>query len=213
MRRARGFTLLELLVAITIFALIGVASYRVLSSVMLTNERLTLRVEQLRSVNRAFWLLQQDIEQLIQRNVRNADGGVPSGGNYLLIKNETELPLQFTRAGRANPLGLARSNMLRVAYRVDHHPDYDKTDSPHYREERHYLLRYSWPMLDGAGAKEKAQIQVLLPDIEKINVGVLTAHGVEPQWPAQNIKDPALAVQFEFTLKEGSTLLRSYKVF
>ncbi len=210
--RARGFTLIELLVAITIFALIGVASYRVLSSVMQTDERLAARVDQLRTINRAFWWLQQDVEQLMQRDVRNADGGSPTAPNYLLINNGAELPLQFTRGGRANPLGLPRSSMLRVAYRVDHHPDYEKSDSPHYREERRYLLRYTWPMLDGAGAKEKAQIQVILPDIEKMGVGVLTAHGVELQWPPQNLKDPPLALQFEFTLPEGDVIKRSYKV-
>jgi general secretion pathway protein J len=210
--RARGFTLIELLVAITIFALIGLASYRVLSSVMMTNERLAIRVDQLRTVNRAFWWLQQDVEQLMMRSVRNADGSQPTADNYLLIDNDAQLPLQFTRGGRANPLGLQRSSMQRVAYAVDHHPDYDKSDSPHYREERRYLLRYTWPMLDGAGAKEKAQIQVVLPDIDKISVGVLTAHGVEPQWPVQN-KDPPLALQFAFTLPEGGVVNRSYKVF
>lgn len=211
--RARGFTLIELLVAITIFALIGLASYRVLSSVMLTDERLAARTEQLRVINRAFWWLQQDVEQLLARDVRGADGALANTRNYLLINNDAELPLQFTRGGRANPLGLARSAMQRVAYGVDHHPDYDKPESPHYREERRYLLRYTWPMLDGAGAKEKAQVQVLLADIDKINIGVLTAHGVEPQWPAQNMKDPPLALQFAFTLPEGSVVNRSYKVF
>jgi general secretion pathway protein J len=211
--RTRGFTLIELLVAITIFALIGLASYRVLSSVMMTDERLAARTEQLRQVNRAFWWLQQDVEQLVDRDVRNADGGVSATRNYLLINNAAELPLQFTRGGRANPLGLQRSSMQRIAYAVDHHPDYDKPDSPHYREERRYLLRYSWSMLDGAGAKEKAQVQVVLQDIDKMAVGVLTAHGVEPQWPAQNMKDPPLALQFAFTLPEGSIVNRSYKVF
>jgi len=210
--RSRGFTLIELLVAITIFSLIGIASYRVLSSVIQTNERLTTRVEQLRILDRAFWLLQQDVEQLIARDVRDAEGVSAATSNYLLIDNEAALPLQFTRAGRANPLGLARSDMVRIAYRVDHHPDYDKTDSPHYHEERNYLLRYVWPMLDGSGAQEKAQVQVLLPDVDKISVGVLTAHGVESQWPVQNIKDPPLALQFEFTLAEGGVINRSYKL-
>jgi hypothetical protein len=109
-------------------------------------------------------------------------------------------------------LGLPRSDMLRIAYRVDHHPDYDKVDSAHYREQRSYLLRYVWPMLDGSGAKEKAQVQVLLPDVEKINVSVLTAHGPETHWPVQNIKDPPLALQFEFILAEGGVINRSYKL-
>jgi general secretion pathway protein J len=210
--RARGFTLVEVLVAISIFALIGMASYRVLSSVMMTNERLGARVEQLRTLNRAFWLVQQDVEQLIPRDVRNADGSVPAKSNFLLVDNEAELPLQFTRTGRANPLGLPRSNMQRIAYRVDRHPDYDDADSPHYREERHYLLRYTWSTPDGAGDKTRAQVQVLLPDVEKINVAVLTAHGVEQRWPAPNPKDPPLALQLQFVLGDGNVVERAYKV-
>jgi general secretion pathway protein J len=211
--RARGFTLLEVLVAICIFALIGIASYRVLSGVMQADERLAGRSLQMRSVNRALWILQQDIEQLVPRNVRGADGAIAVKTNYLLVDNEAELPLQFTRGGRSNPLGLSRSAMQRVAYQVGHHPDYEKNDSRHFHETRTYLLRYSWPMLDGSGAKEKAQLQILLPDIDKISVSVLTKHGPELVWPAQNSNDPPLALQLELTTTEGESLKHSYKVW
>jgi general secretion pathway protein J len=211
--RARGFTLLEVMVAISIFALIGIASYRVLTGVMQTNERLAARAQQMRGINRALWILQQDIEQLVQRNVRGADGAISATANYLLVNNEAELPLQFTRGGRSNPLGLPRSALQRVAYRVDHHPDYEKTGSPHYHEQRTYLLRYSWPMLDGSGAKEKAQLQILLPDIDKISASVLTRHGPEAKWPAQNQRDLPLALQLELITAEGESIKHSYKVW
>lgn len=205
-----GFTLMEVLVAISIFALIGVASYRVLSSVIQADERVALRSEQMRSINRAFWLLQQDAEQLVQRNVRD-NSGVVVAENYLRVQNGSDLPLQFTRGGRANPLGLARSSMQRVAYAVGPHPDYEKNDSPHYQEDRSYLLRYSWSALDGAGDKTKAQVQVVLPDIVSMNVGVLTKQGVQSSWPVANV-DP-LALQFEFALKDGGQLKRTYKLW
>jgi len=208
---AHGFTLLEVLVAITIFALIGIASYRVLSSVMQANERLAGRAEQMRSFNRAFWVVQQDAEQLMPRNVRNADGALALTPNYLVVNNESDMPLIFTRGGRANPLGLQRSSMQRVAYRIDHHPDYENSESPHYHEERWYLLRYTWASLDGSGNKENALVQVLLPDVESLNINVLTKNGLESEWPVQGQPDTVpLGLQVEFVLAEGDSLKRSY---
>lgn len=209
--RARGFTLLEVLVAISIFALIGIASYRVLSSVVQANERLAARVEQTHDINRAFWVIQQDVEQLMPRNVRNPDGSPALTPNYLIVNNESDMPLLFTRGGRANPLGLQRSGMQRVAYRVDHHPDYEKNESPHYHEERWYLLRYTWAQLDGSGAKENALVQVLLPDVESLNINVLTKNGLEAEWPLTSQVDAVpMGLQIEFVLAQGDALKRSY---
>ena len=217
-KRVRGFTLMEVLVAISIFALIGVASYRVLNAVMATNERIAARAEQMRNVNRAFWMLQQDVEQLLQRNARDANGAYAADDNYLLVKNDDAIPLQFTRGGRPNPLGLPRSSMQRVAYAVGSHPDREKTDSPHYHEERMYLLRYTWPMLDGAGGLDKAQVQILLPDIDTMLVSVLTDGNVYSAWPLAGDNEGGedqqpQALQFEFTFKDGSDLKRSYKIW
>ncbi len=210
----RGFTLMEVLVAISIFALIGVASYRMLSSVMQTDTRIAAHEAQMRAVNRAFWLLQQDIEQLMRRNVRDASGAMAATDNYLLVQNDSDIPLQFTRGGRANPLGLSRSSMQRVAYAVGHHPDYENSDSPHYHDERWYLLRYTWPMLDGAGDKKQAHIQIVLPDIESMTIGVLTKQGTQATWPPlTNSSDPPLALQIDFALADGSHLKRVYKIW
>lgn len=209
-----GFTLMEVLVAISIFALIGVASYRVLSSVIQTEQRLAARSEQMRAVNRAFWLLQQDVEQLLKRNIRDSGGVIAAADNYLLVQNDSDMLLQFTRGGRANPLGLPRSAMQRVAYAVAHHPGYERSDSPHYQEERLYLLRYTWSMLDGAGDPTQAQVQVVLPDVESMTVGVLTDNGVQDSWPADaDAEEPPLALELDFALADGSTLKRSYKIW
>jgi len=213
MRRARGFTLVEVMVALGIFALIGIASYRVLSSVSQADERLKAHGEELRAINRAFWLMQQDMEQLAQRPVRAPDG---SEQPWLRVTQD-DPPLQFTRTGRSNPLGLPRSDLQRVMYRVDRHPDHERVGSPYYHDERHYLLRYSWPMLDGAGDWSQALVQVILPDIDKLSVTVLTKNGPQLQWPPEQSGGQApeipLALQLRLTHAEWGEVQRTYKVF
>jgi general secretion pathway protein J len=212
-RRVLGFTLLEVLVAISIFALIGIASYRVLSSVMLTDERLAQRSEELRTVNRAFWIMQQDFEQIVQRSVRDGSGVRP---NWLIVDEKNPLPLQFTRGGRANPLGLPRSDMQRVAYKVDHHPDYEKEGSEHYHDERHYLLRYTWPMLDGSGDVTKALVQVLLPEVDKLTVAVQSNMGLMSQWPPPSsggVVVNATAIRVDLQQVQWGEIQQWYQVF
>ena len=213
MRGARGFTLIEVMVALGIFALIGIASYRVLSSVTVADERLKAHDEEMRSINRACWLMQQDLEQLAQRPVRAADG---SEQPWLRVTQE-DPPLQFTRSGRSNPLGLQRSDLQRVMYRVDRHPDYEREGSPYYHDERHYLLRYSWPYLDGSGDWSKALVQVILPDIDKLSVTVLTKNGPQLQWPPESAEttqtEVPLALQLRLTHSQWGEVVRTYKIF
>lgn len=58
---ARGFTLLEVLIAIAIFALLGLGSYRMLHSVLNTDEATRRHELQLREVVRALYVLEQDL--------------------------------------------------------------------------------------------------------------------------------------------------------
>lgn len=213
-RRAAGFTLLEVLVAISIFALLGVASYRVLSSVMQTDERLAQRNEELRRLNRAFWVMQQDFEQIVPRSVRESSAG-GTAPNWLVIDAQAALPIRLTRGGRANPLGLPRSDLQRVAYAVDHHPDHEKEGSAHYRDETLYLLRYVWPMLDGSGDPAGALVQVLLPGVNGIAAAVQTSQGLQQQWPpaagASAARVTALRIDLQFA--QWGEVQRWYKVF
>lgn len=113
MNRQSGFTLLELLVAIAIFALVAVMAYGGLNTVIQQSgivqaetNRLTVRQQGLR-------VLRQDLAFAIDRPVRDALGGVvppfQGGGNTLL---------SLTRMGAENPWGTPRSQMARVFWRL-----------------------------------------------------------------------------------------------
>lgn len=62
-RAPRGFTLLELLVAVTILALIAVMAWRGLSSLTATRERLEPQNEDVRAVLAGFGQMQEDLAQ------------------------------------------------------------------------------------------------------------------------------------------------------
>jgi general secretion pathway protein J len=207
-----GFTLMEVIVAIAIFALIGVASYRVLSSVTDADGRLELGAGQLRAFNRTIWLLQQDLEQLAQRPIRDA-GGLSQPA--LRVDNGAELPLQLTRAGRANPLELPRSNLQRVAWRLDLHPEVENPDSEFFEDETLYLQRLIWPMLDGAGDPANATVQVLLPGLESLEVRVRGERsGIQPVWPqtGDGQQDRPLAVQLRYVHPRWGAVEQWFKV-
>jgi prepilin-type N-terminal cleavage/methylation domain-containing protein len=75
---ARGFTLLELLVAISILALLAVFSWRSLDAITRTSEALKLSGDRIDNVARVFAALDQD-----SQNAQNAD--IPASGDVRFI--------------------------------------------------------------------------------------------------------------------------------
>ncbi|MCZ6887992.1 MAG: type II secretion system minor pseudopilin GspJ, partial [Gammaproteobacteria bacterium] len=141
-RRAqnRGFTLLEMLVAVAIFAVIGVMSTTLLTQMVQFSNATTDRGERLTELQRAMTILQRDIEQLSYRYIRDELGDpvneLQIGGVALI---------ELTRRGWQNPMALRRSQLQRVAYVV----------------EEQTLFRVFWPVLDRAPDTEPIS-QVLL---------------------------------------------------
>ncbi|OUS50100.1 type II secretion system protein GspJ [Shewanella sp. SACH] len=117
----RGFTLLEMLIAIAIFAMIGLASNAVLSTV-LTNDEVTRAFStRLKALQQGFGAIERDLAQIVARTPRLLEGGrgstVFQTGNDIL-DSESEA-LVFYRLGWLNPDGLLpRGSLQSVAYVV-----------------------------------------------------------------------------------------------
>jgi len=115
MRRMRGFTLLELLIALTIFALISVMAYTGLNSVMAQRALTSERAERLKQVQMFFTLIERDLAQLVDRRIRNEYGDAAGA----LVSPGGPEGIEFTRLGYDNPAGLPRSDIQRVRYRLE----------------------------------------------------------------------------------------------
>ena len=68
--KQRGFTLIEILIAMAIFTLIGLASTGLLTTVIDSNDLSSERFEKLQQLQRAMVIIERDIQQAVPRPVR-----------------------------------------------------------------------------------------------------------------------------------------------
>ncbi len=161
----RGFTLLELLVALAVFAILSVMAYQGLRTVGEVRQRVEGQAERLASLQLALGLLERDLEQAASRPVRDGYGDLRPAFEGSALGPEI---MAFTRSGWRNPAGLPRSNLQRVAYR--------------YRDG--VLYRRHWRVLDQA--QDSAPVErPLLEGVEALELRFLD-HGLQWQgaWPA-----------------------------
>ena len=106
----RGFTLLEVIVAMAIFSLLGLATYQMLDRVLRSDQRIGLHEQQLRQLQRAMSVLERDLVQARRHPL--ADD--PSQSQALISQPDG---IRLVRGGWRNPLEYLRSNLLQVSHR------------------------------------------------------------------------------------------------
>lgn len=112
-RGRRGFTLVEMLVAVAIFAIASALAYGGLSA--LTRARSGLEAENARlgKLQFAIGLVERDLRSAVVRGVRDANGApLPA----LLGARER---IELSRQGHGNQLALPRAEIERVGYRLE----------------------------------------------------------------------------------------------
>ena len=196
MRSSRGFTLVEVLVAVGIVAVIGVMALVGLSQAIEQQSIARARAERWREIQLAMRIVMQDLAQLHPRPTREELGETfePS----LLASPTAQFPLELSRGGWSNPAGFARGTVLRVAYAW----------------EDDALLRFTWPVADRTLATPPQRTE-LLTGVTSLEVRFRASSGEWfSEWPPPELTGPMRyvsaprAVEFAVELEDFGRVWR-----
>ncbi len=124
---SKGFTLIEILIALFIFAIISTILATTLHTIFSNQTRAEQHAEKLNELQLAILLFSRDIQQVVDRPITDTQGAEQT--SFI----GTSSSVTFTHGGWTNPLGaLNRSTLQRVNYFLN----------------QHNLFRQTWDGLD-----------------------------------------------------------------
>lgn len=153
----QGFTLIELLVALTIFAMLAGAGVLLLGNSVSAQAQVKIRLDELAAVQRAGGAIGGDLAQALPR-ISRTENGTLAPAFWAHRGGEGAPVMQFVRGGWSNLNQMPRSSLQKIEYWV--------------RQGR--LERRSYPFVDGAFGSEPA---VLLDGIEDVVLRFRDARG------------------------------------
>ena len=172
-----GITLLELLIAITIFAIMSAAAYGGLQSTLKAEENFSAAMKDLEAVQMSLTLFQRDIMQLSPRAIRDA-----FGDNEAAIVLYDGQDLFFTRGGNFSSLKLDQTELTRVAYSL----------------QDDQFIRSHWRHLDSTQGDQPLRAS-LLSKVTNLQIRILDQNNIwHLDWP---ISDSGKIRALELTLE------------
>lgn len=207
---ARGFTLIEVLIALAITAFVSTIAYTALSTVIIGVEQSKASAQRSYEINRAWMIISRDLNQFVARPIRDEFGDIEPA---LQGGAGARFALSFTRGGWHNPLGQPRSHLQRVNYRL----------------EENELWRDTYPVLDRS-TDTPVQESLLLEGVEDLQVAFLGINtdpgGVRGtvaldtrNWPQSWVADPStpgallappLALEIRLEISDWGQMRRLY---
>ncbi|CAM3931695.1 type II secretion system minor pseudopilin GspJ [Rheinheimera salexigens] len=171
--RGQGFTFIEMLLAVSLFALVGLASIAVLSSVTKSDELSRESSQRLIEIQRTMLMLERDFMQISARHVRI--DGEPAEKNRLVgaqyLFDSEDHGISFSRQGWRNPgMILPRSEIQAVAYRL-----------------QEGVLQRLFTLYPDAVTGTVPRIQMLQSDLTGFEVEYLLAETWQQRWQDSNL--------------------------
>jgi general secretion pathway protein J len=196
-----GFTLLELLVAMFIAAVIFAMGYGVVNQALKSRAALQDQQAKLLELQTTFRVMEQDFVQLAPRPIRQ-----PVGDQFLgaLVASSSIQPFaSLTRSGWANPSGLQRPALQRVAYYF----------------ENGTLRREHWSVLDPTQTSP-TQKRELMSHLKSVTLRYMDlGKNWQPQWPAAtnaavgtNLRLRPIAVEITLESEDWGKIVRILEI-
>ncbi len=197
-RKVSGFTLIEVIIAMAIFAIVAGLAYSGLQSIINSKIRTEASLNRLQQLQMTMLTLTTDFQQLSNRNGHDA-----LGGQLLKLTTlDSDHIVDFTRNGWRNPANQVRSTLQRVAYLLDE----DK------------LVRIYWPHVDRADDDRRVE-RTLINNIEELKLRFLNQKNEwKNDWPSatsmasSNQTDPPIAIEITLIMGDWGEIKRLIKV-
>jgi len=190
----KGFTLVEVLIALVIFAILSALSYRSISALLQTRERLELETSRWREVMIFFNRFDQDVRRRVDRSVRNGNQYLPGWYGKPVFAGDNDAQLMFSIMGNPEQPGTLMDTR-RIGYRL----------------HAGNIEMLIWPALDNVSASKPVAYPVL-SQVKTLSLRYMSSQGYtwSDRWPAPNLPDGPIpkAVEIRVTLNTGEQLNR-----
>ena len=182
-----GFTLIEMVIAVAIFAVMMVIAYPGLTHIAAIGDQVGRSNRQLSQLQFALTYLNRDWMQVSTRKILDQYGDEQS--NIVIADNS----ISFTRSGWNNLLQHKRSELQRVQYLV----------------EDNQLIRRHWLSLD-QGIAEEPVTAVVLDEVELFEIHFIdSSEAPIEQWPnPAGIANNPIALSVKLELKQFGQVQR-----
>lgn len=205
-----GFTLLELLVALSIFSLIGLGAFHITTQLTHYQQRSNQHMQEFQALSTMLNLMERDLWQAVVRPVRD------EFGDSLLAFDGDEERLQFTHSAQrhypiaSHPIYQVRADLQRTEYRLElnyQNGDYHRV-----------WTRNQWDMLDRTQHSEPQE--TLKIAVEHAAIRYLSQdHKWSTYWPAsisqrqrELVHALPLAIELELETEKFGSITRLIEV-